>query len=199
MDPEYRSGPVTAGAGDHAGFDPTKQSYQEYALSVLEWKAAAIADKIILDNCRAVVLLLPCGKDAHVRWGYAVGRGARVAVVGNPEGGEERVGSHLWAPAFCKTWEGAERWLEDEKAAGTFSAVEPARIAVEHPWNEEEQLFAMLCVAALRLSFRPREEREGLTGVIEHLGGERVRRAVASIEWLKEAGEEKPSLIVPGT
>lgn len=45
-------------------------------------------DKGWLDWCDAVVMLLPCGRSAHLEAGYAVGRGKRLVIVGEFPRGE---------------------------------------------------------------------------------------------------------------
>lgn len=176
-------------------FSPAKEVYQDYIQKVPEWRAAVNFNRFVLDRCRAVILLLPCGSDAHADWAYAVGRGARTAVVGQPREGE-RTPSHLWSNAFCRADEGALRWLSDEKKQGTFEPWWPAKAAMETAWAEEEEMFAALCIAGIRLSHRSKEERDQLRGVVEQLGADRVRRALQSLEWLKPEPEKK--LIFPG-
>lgn len=89
-------------------FDPAKHVYGDY-LNVPEWRTAVETNQRAIDACLLAVLLLPCGLDAHADWGYAVGRGKKTAIVGAPPAGE-RVPTHLWADAFCKTDLDALAW-----------------------------------------------------------------------------------------
>ena len=82
-------------------FDPEEHIYQEY-LNRPEWKNAVVENREALDNCVVVILLLPCGIDAHADWAYAVGRGASSIIVGHPNAGE-RSPVHLWADALIES------------------------------------------------------------------------------------------------
>ena len=65
-------------------FDPERTSWSltDYAAALASAAAAQqfAADKTALDACDVVVLLLPCGCDAHIEAGYARGRGTPVIV-----------------------------------------------------------------------------------------------------------------------
>jgi hypothetical protein len=76
-------------------FDPDKHDYAKY-LSRKEWRDAVFENMMALRRCDAVVLLLPCGNDAHADWAYAIGMGKVGYVVGHPRKGE-RSPVHLWA------------------------------------------------------------------------------------------------------
>lgn len=167
-------------------FDSSKHKYMHYIQAVPEWRAAVQFNRQVIERCRVAVLMLPCGNDAHADWAYAVGRGLRTAVVGSPKDGD-RTPSHMWCDAFCGEDEGVLRWLADEKAADTFQPWMPARLALETPWSEEEAAFASLCVAAIRVAWRPEREREGIKSAVTALGEDRVRDALKSMEWLKPA------------
>jgi hypothetical protein len=83
-------------------FDAVTDVYAEYITSNAYWRRAVEGNRRALDRCDAVLLLLPCGADAHADWAYAVGRGKRTAVVGSPPNGE-RTPSHLWSDALFHT------------------------------------------------------------------------------------------------
>jgi hypothetical protein len=85
-------------------FDPEQHLYSEY-LDRPEWHQAVSENRQALDRCDLVVLLLPCGNDAHADWAYAVGRGKKSVVVGHPGKGE-RSPVHLWADGFCSDTDG---------------------------------------------------------------------------------------------
>jgi len=75
---DWRTGDGTAGRLFAA-------SYDDPAAYVADLNAAAAVDKFnrdraALDACDAVVLLTPCGCDAHIEAGYARGRGTPVIV-----------------------------------------------------------------------------------------------------------------------
>ena len=167
-------------------FDSSKMSYAEYITGNKSWYDTVYQNREAIARSRAVILLLPCGNDAHADWAYAVGRGLVTAVVGNPNDGE-RTPSHLWSETFCRKDESVLVWLENEVKNGTFEPWALAKAAYENPWSDEEEAFAALCVAAIRLSHRTREERETLRDTVKMLGEARFLRALAAVEWLKPA------------
>ena len=91
-------------------FDPARGSYSQYITSVPEWRQAVECNRVALDRADVVVLLLPCGNDAHADWAYAVGRGKRSCVVGSPTNGD-RTPTHMWADAILDTPAEVPRWL----------------------------------------------------------------------------------------
>jgi len=58
------------------------------ALKRPEFQKAFEQDKAMLDWCEAVVMVLPCGKSAHLEAGYAKGQGKRLYVWGGMPAGE---------------------------------------------------------------------------------------------------------------
>lgn len=76
-------------------FDPDRHLYFVYINREL-WYKSVMANKDALDRCDVVVLMLPCGLDAHADAFYALGRGKRLIVTGQPRKGE-RTPTHLWA------------------------------------------------------------------------------------------------------
>jgi hypothetical protein len=91
-------------------FDPERGSYAQYISSVPEWRHAVECNQEAIRWCDAVVLLLPCGADAHADWAYAIGLGKRTCVVGSPKMGE-RTPTHLWADALLDTDDGIPQWV----------------------------------------------------------------------------------------
>ncbi len=71
-----------------ADFDPDWKGWSPgqvlEAMSRPEVRRAFHADKVALDECDALVLLLPCGASAHAEFGYAVGQGKRTLIVMPP-------------------------------------------------------------------------------------------------------------------
>lgn len=98
-DPESRKSPEIPPERFPDQFDPGKHVYGPYLSSVPEWRAAVEGNREALKRCDFVVLMLPCGNDAHADWALAVGMGKRSVVVGQPRAGE-RTPSHLWAEAI---------------------------------------------------------------------------------------------------
>ena len=80
-------------------FDRDRHIYSEYIQSNPYWRAAVYANREALKQCAAVILLLPCGNDAHADWALAVGMGKPSCVVGESKSGD-RTPSHLWADAI---------------------------------------------------------------------------------------------------
>ena len=87
-----------------------KSSYKEH-LARAEWMSAVLENKRALNSCDLVILLLPCGIDAHSDWAYAVGRNKRTIIVGTPEEGERSL-VHLWADRLFECSLDAINWLE---------------------------------------------------------------------------------------
>lgn len=52
------------------------------------------ANRLALDWCDAVIVLLPCGKSAHLEAGYVIGKGKPAFVIGEPILGE-------WDAMYC--------------------------------------------------------------------------------------------------
>jgi hypothetical protein len=77
-------------------FDPEKHDHGDYLRSVPVWRDAMDSNRKALDSCSIVVLLLPCGLDAHADAYYALGRGKRLIVCGSPHKGDRTL-THLWA------------------------------------------------------------------------------------------------------
>ena len=100
-DPKCRKAPEIPPEMFPEQFDPAKHLYAEYIHSVPHWRAAVEGNQEALQACDAVVLLLPCGNDAHADWAYAVGLGKKTIVVGSPKAGD-RTPTHLWADAIVQ-------------------------------------------------------------------------------------------------
>ena len=75
---------------------PAGHVYREYVEAVPEWREAVECNRDALDRCETVVLMLPCGNDAHADAFYALGRGKNLIVVGQPKK-DDRTPTHLWA------------------------------------------------------------------------------------------------------
>lgn len=82
-------------------FDPERQLYVDYIQHVPEWRQAVMCNKEALEACDLVILMLPCGSDAHADWALAVGMGKPSIVCGQPRKGE-RTPSHLWADRIMR-------------------------------------------------------------------------------------------------
>lgn len=95
-DPLCRSTPKIPPEQFPEQFDPEKHIYGEYLTSVPEWREAINANRGALEMCDAVVLMLPCGLDAHADAYYAFGRGKMLIISGQPPAGE-RTPTHMWA------------------------------------------------------------------------------------------------------
>lgn len=77
-------------------FDPVKHIYKNYIRSVIEWQQAVEENKQAIINCDLVVLMLPCGNDAHADAYFGLGLGKKLVVCGQPRK-NERSTTHLWA------------------------------------------------------------------------------------------------------
>jgi hypothetical protein len=92
-------------------FDPTKHLYRNYIQGFPHWRAAVERNRQALRECDAVVLMLPCGMDAHADAYYGLGLGKRLLVVGQPRPGE-RTPTHLWADGIADRDEDVLGWLD---------------------------------------------------------------------------------------
>ncbi len=110
-DPSCRDTPEIPPERFPENFDPAKHKYHTYLKSVPEWKAAVDCNQRALMACSGVVLLLPCGSDAHADWAFAVGQGKPTCIVGSPKAGD-RVPTHLWATSFAETDAGGIFWCQ---------------------------------------------------------------------------------------
>jgi hypothetical protein len=98
-DPAYRTTPEIPPERFPTEFDPQNGVYSEYIQSVAAWKEAVNGNMSVLQRCDLVVLMLPCGMDAHADAYYALGRGKRLVICGQPVAGT-RAPVHLWAEAI---------------------------------------------------------------------------------------------------
>ena len=79
-------------------FNPEKEKYWDY-VNKKEWFAAVEENRINLDACSMLVLLLPCGMDAMADWAYVVGQRKPTFLVGNPQKGGKCL-VHNWATGW---------------------------------------------------------------------------------------------------
>lgn len=93
-------------------FDPEIHRYNEYICQP-EWKAAVNENKKHIDEADLVILLLPCGNDAHADWAYGIGKGIRNVVIGHPNKGE-RSPVHNWAQRIFDNEEQFLTWFQKE-------------------------------------------------------------------------------------
>lgn len=82
-----------------AQFDPANELYGDYISRHPEWKAAVMSNKKAIEDCDVVILMLPCGNDAHADAYYGLGLGKHLVVCGQPKAGD-RTPTHLWADAI---------------------------------------------------------------------------------------------------
>lgn len=93
-------------------FDPEKHNYREYLNSVPHWRQAVQGNFDYLNHADAVVLMLPCGNDAHADAYYARGRGSLLVVTGQPRAGE-RTPTHLQADAILDQDDDVLAWFTE--------------------------------------------------------------------------------------
>lgn len=109
-DPSCRSTPEIPPENFPEAFDPERgETYSAYLRSRPEWAAAVAGNRKAIARAEIVLLLLPCGLDAHADWAFAVGLGKKTAVVGAPAPGV-RVPTHLWSDAMFEGDEEAVEW-----------------------------------------------------------------------------------------
>jgi hypothetical protein len=117
-DPSCRSTPEIPPESFPEAYDPSSadESYSDYLRRHPEWAAAVAGNRKAIARAEIVLLLLPCGLDAHADWALAVGLGKKTVVVGAPRAGE-RVPTHLWADAMFMTDNEAIRWTKETMRA----------------------------------------------------------------------------------
>ncbi len=76
-------------------FDPQKHNYKNY-ITKPEWHEAVMCNKDAITWADTIILLLPCGIDAHSDWALGVGMGKTSTIIGHPPKGE-RSPVHNWA------------------------------------------------------------------------------------------------------
>lgn len=123
-------GPGAGGRGFHwSEIDPNWQSWtpEQYAGSLYHRIAedGFASDKMALDWCDACVLLLPCGRSAHLEFGYAVGRDKLTVIVLAQPFEPELI--YAFADAVCPDIEDALHFLETV-GEGTIDLPEPPPI-----------------------------------------------------------------------
>jgi len=78
-------------------FDAKKhKSYRLHLESAPQLYAAVMNNQEAIRWCDLVILLLPCGNEAHADWGYGVGLGKASIITGHPREGDYSA-THLWA------------------------------------------------------------------------------------------------------
>jgi hypothetical protein len=95
-DPECRKTPEIPPERFPEQFDSSKHIYRKYLDKVPEWRQAVDCNREAINRCDVVVLMLPCGNDAHADAYYGLGLGKRLIVCGQPKNGD-RSPTHMWA------------------------------------------------------------------------------------------------------
>jgi hypothetical protein len=112
-DPSCRNTPEIPPEAFPEQFDPAVHDYAKYMQNPY-WIQAVQDNRKALEWCDAVILLLPCGNDAHADWALGVGLGKRSIVVGQPHKGE-RSPVHHWADAILRTLDDAVEWVDGHR------------------------------------------------------------------------------------
>ena len=98
-DPDCRGTPEIPPERFPEEFDPEKHIYREYIHAVPEWKEAVLCNMDAILWSDVVVLMLPCGNDAHADAFLGLGRGRDLVICGQPRKGE-RTPTHMWTDLF---------------------------------------------------------------------------------------------------
>jgi len=77
-------------------YDSKKHKSYSTLLRNSDMYAAVMNNQEAIRWCDLVVLLLPCGLDAHADWAYGLGLGKATIIVGTPRDGDT-VYTHCWA------------------------------------------------------------------------------------------------------
>jgi hypothetical protein len=108
-DPACRSEPPLPPESFPEEFDPEKHFYSFY-IRRGEWRRTVNENRKAIGAADLIILILPCGADAHADWGLGVGMGKRSVVVGCPRKGE-RSPVHLWADAILDHIGDVAEWV----------------------------------------------------------------------------------------
>jgi len=95
-DPECRKTAEFPHEKRPAPFDPVVHKSYAALLRNSDMYAAVMNNQEAIRWCDLVILLLPCGLDAHSDWGYGVGLGKASVICGLPKAGDT-VYTHCWA------------------------------------------------------------------------------------------------------
>lgn len=102
-DPSCRKTPEIPPEQFPEEFDPAVHVYSQY-IQRPEWHSAVMENKEAIKWADLIILILPCGNDAHADWAYGVGLGKLSLVIGNPQKGD-RSPVHMWADAIVDSWD----------------------------------------------------------------------------------------------
>lgn len=102
-------------------FDPEKHDYATY-LNREAFLEKMFENRKAVEKCDIILLLLPCGNDAHADWGLGVGLGKVTIVVGSPLKGD-RSPVHLWANAILPNVEEAILWIKNFEEVASNKAI----------------------------------------------------------------------------
>jgi hypothetical protein len=123
-DPKCRTTPLIPPERFPEQFDPERHRYAEYISSVPEWRAAVEGNKRAIQECEVVILLLPCGLDAHADAYYGLGLGKHLIVVGHHYAGERTL-AYLWAHSLLEDDADIVQAVRDIKRAGFVNRIRP--------------------------------------------------------------------------
>lgn len=154
-DPSCRKTPELPPEKFPEQFDPLKHNYEQYLRANPSWGATVMENQEAIQRCDAVVLLLPCGNDAHADWAYGVGLGRRSAVVGAPKAGE-RTPTHLWATAMLNNDADVCEWLayEADHPRAFDMSNDPLIAKLVHQLNDNGEKIKLLAEEVERLKIR---------------------------------------------
>jgi hypothetical protein len=104
-DPRCRRCPEVPPETLGSKFDSTKETYKNYLANTPDFlRLAVMENRAAIAKSDLIILLLPCGLDAHADWAFGVGMDKRSIIHGELQDGE-RVGVHLWAHAASSSEE----------------------------------------------------------------------------------------------
>ena len=109
-DPNCRKTPEIPPEKFPEQFDPAMHIYSQY-IQRPEWKAAINENREAISRADLIILLLPCGNDAHADWGFGVGMGKHSIVVGHPHKGDRSL-VHMWADAILESPDDAVEYIK---------------------------------------------------------------------------------------
>jgi len=121
-DPNTRKVSETPPEAQQEPFDP--KIHKSYAAYMKNDKAKLMYASVMNNQealrwCDLVILLLPCGNDAHADWAFGVGLGKQSIVVGQPRAGEQTY-TQLWADKILDNPDDVYDFIEKAYSGASF-------------------------------------------------------------------------------
>lgn len=111
-DPECRKTAETPHEKRPKPYDPALHKSYAALLRNSDMYASVMNNQEAIRWCDLVVLLLPCGLDAHADWAYGLGLGKATVICGLPRPGDT-VYTHCWADKVLDNPDDVYRYIKE--------------------------------------------------------------------------------------